>query len=125
MRLLLDTHALLWAAREPGRLPIRARTAVADPANDVWASAASAWEVAIKRQLGKLTAPPVTPELVTHLRFRPLPISLEHAGAVEQLPLHHHDPFDRVLIAQAQVEGLTLVSGDSAIGAYDVSLLWD
>ena len=108
MRLLLDTHALLWAIGDPERLRDAARSALWDAGNEVLVSVASIWEIGIKRALGKLTTPD---DLGPHLEaadFDPLPISLEHARVAGSLPMHHRDPFDRMLIAQAQLESLTI-----------------
>jgi PIN domain nuclease of toxin-antitoxin system len=126
VRLLLDTNALLWALVSPARLGA-ARRAIEDPANDVFVSAASAWEIAIKLSLGKLDAPPDAatwlPVQLAARRFTPLPIGLEHALSVEALPPHHRDPFDRLLVAQAIVERLTIVSGDPQLRNYAVPLI--
>lgn len=122
MRLLLDTHALLWwlADRELG---VDARAAIEDPLNEVFVSAATAWEISIQRALGKLRVPD---DLTTQLEandFTPLAISIDHAFAAGSLPKHHDDPFDRMLIAQATLEELTLVTRDQHFAAYDVRLL--
>ena len=122
MRLLLDTHALLgWLADEglnPG-----ARDAIADPANLVAVSAASAWEISIKKALGRLAAPNDLEQQVQAGGFVPLPISIAHGIAAGQLPHHHEDPFDRMLIAQAFAEGLTIVTRDKRFNDYGVTLL--
>lgn len=124
MNLLLDTHAFLWAVSDVPRLSNQARTAIQDGNNLVFVSAATAWEISIKKAIGKLTVPAgsYVNELNTH-RFIPLDITTEHALAVEHLPLHHNDPFDRLLIAQAQVERFILVTRDSRIGQYAVQTL--
>ena len=124
MNLLLDTHAFLWAVSDVPRLSNQARTVLQDGNNLVFVSAATAWEISIKKAIGKLKVPAGSylNELKVH-RFIPLDITTEHALAVEQLPLHHNDPFDRLLIAQAQVERLTLVTRDSRIGQYTVQTL--
>jgi PIN domain nuclease of toxin-antitoxin system len=126
MRLLLDTSALLWALAGDRRLG-KARTAVADRRNRVFVSAASAWEIAIKVGLGKLQVPPdVTSWLPSELaaaQMTPLPIVLDHACAVENLPRHHTDPFDRLLIAQALHEDLMIVTGDAQFSRYGVRVL--
>lgn len=122
MRLLLDTHTLLWwlADRDLGS---DARAAIADPLNDVFVSAATAWELSTKKALGKLRAPDdLTTQLETNA-FTPLPISVDHAIAAGSLPRHHDDPFDRMLIAQASIEGLTVVTRDERFAAYGVRLL--
>lgn len=124
MRLLLDTHTLIWALATPDRLSSAARAAIVSPANMVHVSAATAWEIAIKHALGRLTFPldRFVPE-VEAAGFSHLPIRADHALAAGSLPRHHADPFDRMLVAQARIEGLTLVSEDAAIAAYDVPLL--
>ena len=127
MRLLLDTHAFLWAAGEPSRLARKARAAIEDAANDVFVSAAVAWEIAIKHARGKLSLPldPATyfPSRLTLLGFRPMAITVEHALAVGKLPQHHSDPFDRIMIVQAQVESLVFVTHDPAALRYRVRTL--
>lgn len=123
MNLLLDTHVLLWALSNDAKLRGAARNAITDGSTLVFVSAATAWEIAIKKALGKLTAPDDYVEALRRYRFTPLDISSEHALAVEYLPPHHHDPFDRLLVAQAQLEGLTLVTHDVRLGAYDVKVL--
>lgn len=122
MNLLLDTHAFLWWMREED-MSAAASSAIADPDTLAMVSAATVWEIAIKRALGKLDAPePLEDELEAH-GFRPLPISVAHAERAGGLPLHHKDPFDRMLVAQAQIEDLVLVTRDPAIGAYEVRTL--
>lgn len=123
MRLLLDTHVLLWALADDPSLSTAARAAIVDGRNRVVASAVSAWEITIKRSLGKLRAPADLAEAVAAHRFTPLAVSLEHALAVGALPDLHRDPFDRLLVAQAGVEGLTIVTRDRAIARYDVDVL--
>lgn len=122
MRLLLDTHALLWWLADEG-LSARAREAVADPANLVAVSAASAWEISIKKALGKLAAPDDLEHQLEAGGFEPLPISVAHAAAAGHLPRHHEDPFDRMLIAQALAEGLTVVTRDKRFDDYGIPLL--
>jgi PIN domain nuclease of toxin-antitoxin system len=122
MRLLLDTHALLWWLADEG-LSARAREAVADPANLVAVSAASAWEISIKKALGKLAAPDDLEHQLEAGGFEPLPISVAHAVAAGHLPRHHEDPFDRMLIAQALAEGLTVVTRDKRFDDYGIPLL--
>lgn len=123
MRLLLDTHALLWWLAEPEMLSAEARDAISNSSNDVYVSAASAWEIAIKKRLGKLEAPDDLEIQIYESRFTSFPIDLQHGLAVEHLPPIHRDPFDRMLIAQARLEQLTLVSRDEMIPRYDVSVL--
>ena len=122
MRLLLDTRALLWWLADEG-LSERAREAVADPANLVAVSAASAWEISIKRALGKLAAPDNLDHQLAAGGFEPLPISVAHAVTAGHLPRHHEDPFDRMLIAQALAEGLTVVTRDKRFDDYGIPLL--
>jgi PIN domain nuclease of toxin-antitoxin system len=122
--LLLDTHAFLWAIDDNPRLSQKARNAIVDGNNIVFVSAATAWEIAIKKAIGKLRVPngDYMDELKLH-RFTPLDITTEHALAVEHLPLHHNDPFDRMLIVQARLENLTLVTRDPRMKAYGVDVI--
>ena len=127
MRFLLDTHIWLWSLTTPTRIRPQILTQLADVDNSLLFSAASSWEIAIKYRLGKLPlpAPPaefIPPRLVRD-GIEPLPIKHEHAYAVADLPQHHNDPFDRLLIAQAAIEGLVLVTADRAMLAYEVELL--
>lgn len=127
MNLLLDTHALLWWLAEPDRLGSAARQAIADARTAVYVSAASAWEIAIKSALRKLSVPPDLrtwfPEALRANRFTSLPITVEHALGVERIPRLHADPFDRLLIAQAMAEGLTIVTGDPQLEGCDVPVI--
>ena len=118
-RLLLDTHVWLWWQADDRRLAKAARSVIAHAA-DVYISAVSAWEMAIKSALGKLTAPEDIAEAVEAGGFRELPVHFRHVAALHELPVHHRDPFDRLLLAQALVDGLTLVTADSALAAYGV-----
>jgi PIN domain nuclease of toxin-antitoxin system len=122
VRLLLDTHALLWWLADEG-LSLQARDAIADPDNLAVVSAASAWEISIKRTLGKLAAPDDLDQQLHAGGFTPLPISIAHGIAAGRLPRHHEDPFDRMLIAQAIIEGLTIVTRDKRFDNYAVALL--
>ncbi len=125
MRLLLDTHVLLWALEAPQRLPAGIRAAIEDTENDVYASAASAWEIAIKQSLGKLPVPRADLlETLSCANLAELPVTLKHAQATRLLPPIHRDPFDRMLVAQAQTEGLSLVSRDPLVRRYPVTVLW-
>ncbi|HZS93009.1 MAG TPA: type II toxin-antitoxin system VapC family toxin [Chloroflexota bacterium] len=119
MRLLLDTHILLWWLANAPALPSRARDLIADPANDVFVSPMCLWEIAIKVRLGKLTADVAKVRTAALADgFLPLPFTLEHALAVAQLPDYHRDPFDRALVAQAHVEPLHLLTHDGQVAAY-------
>ncbi len=122
-RLLLDTHALLWSLESPGVLVAPAREAIANPRNAVYVSAASVWEVAIKRALNKLRGPPHLIEAIGTVGFSELPITAFHAEQAGSLPLLHRDPFDRMLVAQAQAEGLILVTRDANIPRYGIRTL--
>lgn len=124
MKLLLDTHALLWWLANHKALGADARAAIRNGRNTVFVSAAVAWEIAIKRALGKLEAPDDLQEALAINRFRPLLISVGHAITAGALPRHHDDPFDRMLISQAQIEQLTLVTHDRQFADYGVAILW-
>lgn len=128
MRILLDTHALIWWLDNDSRLSDVARAAIGDRSTTVYVSAASGWEMATKVRLGKLRdsagAVPRLATVVTDRGMTELSVSLTHAVRAGMLPGPHRDPFDRMLIAQAQVEGLRLVTSDRAFDAYDVAVLW-
>jgi PIN domain nuclease of toxin-antitoxin system len=121
MKILLDTHLLLWAAGEPGRLSARARALIKDPANELVFSAASLWEIAIKRRLGRDDFH-VDPRLLRRglidNGYGELAMTSEHAVATDSLPPLHKDPFDRILVAQATVEGITLLTADPMVTQY-------
>jgi PIN domain nuclease of toxin-antitoxin system len=123
LRLLLDTHVLLWAMVDPGHLTDAALDVVRDGRHEVFASAASVWEIEINRAAGRLKAPDDLIDVLIASGFRPLPMSLEHARTAGSLPRHHRDPFDRMLIAQAQVESLTIATRDERFAPYKVQLL--
>jgi PIN domain nuclease of toxin-antitoxin system len=127
VRYLIDTHILLWLLAGSPRIGPDLANTLADPRHTVLVSAVSAWEIAIKRALGKLNVPPDLehwlPAEIAAAGLNVLPIHIEHALAVERLPSHHADPFDRLLIAQALTGGLTIVSADHAFDHYDVALL--
>ena len=123
MRILLDTHILLWWLADDPLLPGEATIAIADADTEVVVSAASAWEISINAASGRLVAPDDLLDALVANDFVTLAISASHAIAAGCLPAHHSDPFDRMLIAQAQAEGLTLVSVDRRFPAYDVELL--
>jgi PIN domain nuclease of toxin-antitoxin system len=121
-RVLVDTHALLsWLADDPSLSPA-AREAIANPTNEPLVSAASMWEIAIKRSLGKLTAPDDLPDRIADERFAWLPVTAQHAWQVRDLPMHHSDPFDRILVAQAVIEGLPVVTTDARFAEYGVDV---
>jgi PIN domain nuclease of toxin-antitoxin system len=122
VRLLLDTHALLWWLADDD-LTAQARDAIADPANLVVVSAASAWEISIKKALGKLAAPDDLEHQLQAGGLVPLPISIAHGVAAGELPRHHEDPFDRMLVAQAFAEGLTIMTRDKRFDDYGVALI--
>ncbi len=128
MRLLLDTHALLWALGDPGRLTTDARAAIVEPDNDVYVSAVNALEISIMQALGKLDLPgPADAWLMPAVEatgFEWLDITPDDALAVGVLPWHHRDPFDRLLVAQARQEGLILVTHDRRTEDYGVPILW-
>jgi PIN domain nuclease of toxin-antitoxin system len=124
LRLLLDTHAAIWWLSDDERLGQVAARRLTDRTDEVLLSAAVIWEVAIKRSLGKLKTPPDFGRTLLDADVRALPIALEHAAAVERLPWHHRDPFDRMLVAQATIENAAIVSGDERLAAYDVELVW-
>lgn len=128
MKVLLDTHAFIWWDSDPSKLSLRARAACENPANVVLFSVASAWEMQIKLQLGKLQLKRPLPEIVEAQRqsngVEVLPIGLDHVLALQDLPAHHRDPFDRLLIAQANVESATLISHAPVFAAYPVDVLW-
>ena len=122
-RFLLDTHILLWVLTGPRQLRPEERTAIENPEHQIYVSAASIWEMAIKAGLGKLRMPDGLEAELARMRMEQLPISHRHALRVRSLPLRHRDPFDRMLVAQALDEDLTLITRDSQIQAYEVSYL--
>ncbi|MBM3745347.1 MAG: type II toxin-antitoxin system VapC family toxin [Acidobacteria bacterium] len=128
MKALLDTHVFLWWTLDDPRLPKRVRRFVQDPANALVFSVASAWELAIKAQLRKLTLPDRVEQFIQEQldlnAILPLPVQLEHALQVAELPAHHRDPFDRLLIAQSLVERLPMITGDPFIARYQVETIW-
>lgn len=128
MNLLLDTHAFLWFIGGSSSLSKKARTLIEDETNRVFLSPASLWEIAIKISLGKLTLSEsfdvLIPEQLAVNGIELLDISVNHAALVANLPFHHRDPFDRLLVAQAQVEQMAVISKDEAFDAYDVNRLW-
>lgn len=119
-RLLLDTHAFVWCLSDVAKLAEDARRAIAGPHNDIFVSAITAWEIAVKRARGRMTAPENLLAMVEARGFSHLPLTFQHAEQAGNLPMHHRDPFDRFLIAQAQAEGLILVTRDSRIPQYGI-----
>ncbi|MGE5603349.1 MAG: type II toxin-antitoxin system VapC family toxin [Nitrososphaerales archaeon] len=128
MKALLDTHAFLWWITNDHRMSARAASIIEDGANSLLLSTASAWEIVIKAQMGRLPLPgsPVhyVPEQMTINGIEPLPVGLTHALALYELPPLHRDPFDRLLVAQAQSEHLPILTNDPLIRQYDVEVLW-
>ena len=128
MRLLLDTHAFVWFALDDPKLSLTAKTSINDPSNEVYLSPASFWELAIKISLGKYRLKQPFKVFVEHQitvnQIRLLPIEIVHAEAILTLPLHLRDPFDRLLIGQAIVESMRIVSDDGVFDNYPVSRLW-
>ena len=124
-RLLLDTNVVVWLLLgERSSVSEPARAAMEDESNQVSVSAVSVWEIAIKRSLGKLAIEERWPRALQALGFDPMPMTSLHAEQVEHLPRHHRDPFDRMLIAQASLEGHALVSADSRLADYEIELVW-
>lgn len=122
-RLLLDTHALLWWLTAPQKLRRSAHGEIGDIANEVCVSPVSGWEIAIKHALGKLQAPDNLEASILRQGFEPMLLTFAHAARAGALPRHHGDPFDRMLVAQAQAEGLTLVTRDSHLARYHVATM--
>jgi PIN domain nuclease of toxin-antitoxin system len=124
VNVLLDTHVLIWWIENNRRLGKRARAIILDDASTVWISAATIWEISIKAAVKRLDVKPAFIDALssemTRSGFRPLPVAFEHAFAVRTLPLHHGDPFDRMLVAQAKVEELTLMTADPVLRAYGI-----
>jgi PIN domain nuclease of toxin-antitoxin system len=128
MKYLLDTHAFLWWIDDSPRLSAEARGVIGDGRNQIFFSAASGWEIAVKSRLGKLVLPRLPgkyiPEQVRLNDFQVMPVELSHALHVHSLPLHHRDPFDHVLIAQSVLEGMPIITRDGQFAAYEVSICW-
>ncbi len=128
MKALLDTHTFLWWNLDDPQLSAKARAFIAEGANEIFLSAASAWEITIKYAKGRLELPQppdkYVPDRLVHHQFSALPIQISHTLQVQNLPHIHQDPFDRLLIAQCQIEGWPLLSGDRDIAHYNVTLIW-
>jgi PIN domain nuclease of toxin-antitoxin system len=128
MKLLLDTNVFIWLNDAPHRVRESVLTKIANPDNELFLSLTSIWEMQIKIQLGKLELSDDLPDILRTQQvdnnLQILTINLDHIWSLENLPYHHRDPFDRLLIAQAQTEGMTLVSADKVFDLYDVDLLW-
>lgn len=128
MRVLLDTHAFLWWITDDPRLSERARKIIGDGKNRLYLSAASGWEVAIKAALGRLKLPDAPerfiPEQLALNAIETLPVRMSHALHIYSLPRHHRDPFDRLLVAQAQLEKLPILTADTQIARYPVEVIW-
>ena len=124
MNILLDTHSFLWWQEQSKKLKPHVQYLIANPENTVYISTASIWELAIKASLGKIKIPKDVKSAISTNHFLILPVSIDHALAVQHLPKHHTDPFDRMLVAQAIVENLTIVSRDEELKRYDVQVAW-
>jgi len=124
VRLLLDTHAFLWWLDESPVLGATARAAIRDPENDILISIAALWELIIKRALGKLSFPADPEDVIYNEEFKVLPITFAHLRCLGTLPLLHRDPFDRMLIAQSQAEGIPIATADGRFAAYGVATIW-
>ena len=124
MKLLLDTHAALWWLADDPRIGDEVVRQLTDDTNQVLISAVVVWEVAIKRSLGKLDAPEGVAHTLLDAGAQPLPVTIDHAAAVERLPWHHRDPFDRLLVAQALTEDAAIVSRDNPLSQYGATVVW-
>jgi PIN domain nuclease of toxin-antitoxin system len=126
MKMLLDTHALVWALSDPERLPVALRGAIEARSNIVYVSAASVWEIAIKTAIGRIDLPiEDLSGAIAESGFLELPVTIAHAGGVRALPQHHRDPFDRMLAVQSAAENLILASRDPVFSLYGISTIWD
>lgn len=128
MNLLLDSHTFVWVHEEPHKLSVNAALEILNPSNQLFLSVASVWELQIKIKLGKFSFSDIFENVIIQEQqannLQILPVELSHALYLENLPLHHKDPFDRLLISQAIVENMTLVSADASFANYQVNLLW-
>lgn len=124
MRLLVDTHALLWWREDSPQLSQRARREIADSNNEICVSVATLWEIILKRSAGKLNFPDDLQQILQEESFALIPIGLQHLRTIERLPFLHKDPFDRMLVAQAIAEGMPLITNDRALTRYGAAVLW-
>lgn len=128
MRALLDTHAFLWWISDSGRLSKRAYEFIEKPSNTIYLSSVSCWEISIKSTLGSIQFPKkmgsFIAEQISINSFEPLSINISHAVNIRDLPQHHKDPFDRMLISQSQIEDMPLITGDKLISKYKIELIW-
>ena len=128
MRILLDAHTFLWFVLGDAQLSNSAKAFIVDPANQILFSPVSYWEIAIKISIGKFRLPDIEKNIVEmsaeDLAAKTLPLYTHHSLRVAEMPLHHRDPFDRLLIAQAQAEGLPLMTADPVLAKYDVDIIW-
>jgi PIN domain nuclease of toxin-antitoxin system len=123
MKLLLDTHILIWWLSQERRLSQSEIDLITDSDNFIFVSAATAWEIAVKKMIGKLEAPDDLPAALAINNFLELPITIEHSQNLYRLPLHHNDPFDRIMVAQAMSEDLTFMTRDPKIALYDIKII--
>ena len=123
MKYLVDTHIFIWWMKQDKRIKKEIKSILQDPQNYIYLSIATVWEIVVKKKIGKLKVPHDWKVTLKESNFLLLPISLEHVYKLENLPLHHRDPFDRMLVSQAIVENATLITGDNKLWQYDVALL--
>jgi PIN domain nuclease of toxin-antitoxin system len=123
MKILLDTHILIWWLSKASRLSQTEIDLITDSDNFIFVSTATAWEIAVKKMIGKLETPDDLPAALAVNNFLELPIKIEHSQKLYQLPLHHNDPFDRIMIAQAMSEDLTFMTRDAKIPLYDIRIV--
>ena len=122
MKYILDTHILLWWLSDNENLSLEIREKITNPDNIIYVSAISIWEIEIKKSLGKLRAPEIDVKIITACQFKELPVHIKHILALKELPNHHNDPFDRLLICQSIVEKATLITGDKLIAKYKLNI---
>lgn len=124
MKILIDTHILLWWLMNDPTLASDTRLQIGNPKNTIFVSTATIWEIAIKKTIGKLQMPDNLDKAIEASHFHSLLISIQHAMGTIALPPHHHDPFDRMLVSQSKIEGCTLMTRDGRIGKYDIPIIW-